>query len=384
MRRLLVLLSLAGAPSLARADRAPVAVLWLGEGPIDESAQRTVDEVNAALARSQGARPLDSVDDRRALVEGGPATRVEALVARAEAWFVKLKYADAARDYEAAEQILFHEVPFEVERQRLAAVERNLLACYDQLGKADKAQRAADRLSFTAGSNEDLAALLAKYPPKRTYQPALPPVRVSSEPPGAIVYRDLLEIGPTPVGVAGGDPAVEIIDVEAPGYRRVHLPLKTGLAGDAEVQVTLAKEDRLGVLVDHIRQQAPDAPPAEVAALGRRVGAVRVLVLYPDGPKKLLARYLDVSRGKWADASLRVDASGPVAMERLAGYASPTASAQPAAAAVAQAPPPARTRLGAWGKWYTWVAAGAVVALVVGLLIAEHVGDDKLTVTATH
>jgi hypothetical protein len=43
-----------------------------------------------------------------------------------------------------------------------------------------------------------------------------------------------------------------------------------------------------------------------------------------------------------------------------------------------------KSRLGAWGKWYTWVAAGAVVALVVGVLVASKVGTDSLTVTASH
>jgi hypothetical protein len=46
--------------------------------------------------------------------------------------------------------------------------------------------------------------------------------------------------------------------------------------------------------------------------------------------------------------------------------------------------PPAKKSVGPWGKWYTWVAAGAVVALVGGLLIAQHVGSDSLNVTAQH
>ena len=38
----------------------------------------------------------------------------------------------------------------------------------------------------------------------------------------------------------------------------------------------------------------------------------------------------------------------------------------------------------AWGKWYTWVAAGGVLILIGTLLIVDHVGDDKLSVTAKH
>jgi hypothetical protein len=61
-------------------------------------------------------------------------------------------------------------------------------------------------------------------------------------------------------------------------------------------------------------------------------------------------------------------------------------SAPPLITAPAAKPsgPPPKSERSAWGKWYTWVAAAGVVALVAGLLIAEHVGDDKVTVTASH
>ncbi|MGZ3443660.1 MAG: hypothetical protein ACXVDD_29260, partial [Polyangia bacterium] len=110
------------------------------------------------------------------------------------------------------------------------------------------------------------------------------------------------------------------------------------------------------------------------------------LVLLPDGPKKLLGRWLDVDKAAWAPESVRVDAGGGAAMERLAMYVAPKEPAGPPVAAVVGAPPPEKkkSRLGAWGKWYTWVAAGAVVALVVGVLVASKVGTDSLTVTASH
>ena len=73
-------------------------------------------------------------------------------------------------------------------------------------------------------------------------------------------------------------------------------------------------------------------------------------------------------------------------MERLAQYVAPKEVAGPPVAGVVGAPPPepTKSKLGAWGKWYTWVAAGAVVALVVGVLVASKVGTDSLTVTTTH
>jgi len=372
---------LAAAPALA-VDRAPIAVVWMGDAATLESggAQRTVEEVNLQLQRTQTARPIDGIEDRRALVEGGPATRVQLLLRRAEASFVKLKYADAARDYEAAEQLLFDEVPLDVLRTSIGDVERNLLACYDQLGRGADAARAAERLSWAAGSNEDMKRLVDRYWVPRSWEPARPPVTVESEPPGATVYRDLRELGAAPQTMPGGDPAVDVIDVEARGYRRAHRELRSG----ETVHVALVKEDRLGVLVDAIRAQSPDANPKDVAAVGRRVGARRVLVLLPDGPKKLLGRWLDVDKAAWAAESARVDAGGAAAMEHLAMYAAPKEQAGPPLTVTAPPPEKKKSRLGAWGKWYTWVAAGAVVALVVGVLVASKVGDDSLTVTASH
>jgi hypothetical protein len=52
-------------------------------------------------------------------------------------------------------------------------------------------------------------------------------------------------------------------------------------------------------------------------------------------------------------------------------------------APAAPPPPEKKSKWGAWGKWYTWVAAGGVLALVAGLLIAQNVGDDNLKVQVT-
>jgi len=381
-----VALAAALSAQAARADRAPVAVLWLGDAATLGEGAAATDGVNGALGRSPSARPIDSADDRRVLVEGGPATQAAQLQARAEQEFVQLKLADAARDYESAEQLLLSEVPFVVTQRRLAAVERNLLVCYDQLGRADDAARAAERLTWTAGSHDDAQALLARHRHDRAWRPSYAPVRIVSEPPGVAVYRDLEPAGATPVEIAGGDDWVDVIDLELPGYRRVHLALGRG---QPEVRVVLQREERLSAMVDEARALAPDAPPGLIAAIGARVGASRVLVLIPDGEQKLAARWLDVRKQRWADATLRADSAGPQAMDKLAAYAAPEAprpAAPPAAVIVAKPAeqPPAKSKWGAWGKWYTWVAAGAVLALVGGLLIAEHVGSDSLSVEVVH
>lgn len=378
-------LKAAPAPATAsRVDRAPIAILWMGEDDGD-LASRIVDEVNGALARKVSVRPIDSAEDRRVLAEGGPGARIGAKLRLAEGALARGKLADSAQAFEAAEAQLFADVPFDTLRTHLAEVERGLLAVYDQLGRNADAARAAARLRMAPGSIDDVRVLLARHAVLGlVYGAPLPPVEVVSQPPGAQVYRNLQPIGITPLVVDGGDRAIDFVDIEAPGHRRVHVAL--GMGG--RIEVVLSTEDRLGVLVDRIRDQAPDAPAAEVAALGKRLGAVRVLAILPDGPRKVLARWLDVGKARWSESTLRVDNAGEAAIERLAGYAAP-GEAQGAGAQLGTPAAPApelasgKKKLGMWGKWYTWVAAAGVVALVAGLLVAQNVGDDKLTVTAT-
>ena len=362
-------------------ERVPIAVFWMGEDDGSLGA-RLVEDVNGALSRKQTARPLDNADDRRALSEGGPSARVTVKIREAEGLLARGKAADAAVLFEAAETQLFADVPLESMRARLAELERGLLAAYDQLGRGADASRAADRLHMAPGSVDDVRVLFERHATPLRQGAALPPVEIVSQPPGAQVFRDLQPVGVTPMMVEGGDRTVDFVDIETPGFRRAHVAL--GMGG--RVEVALAREDRLGVFVDHIRDQSPDAPPAEVAALGKRVGAARVLAILPDGPRKVLARWLDVKTATWTSATLRVDNAGQGAMERLAGYVTPGEGVGAGAALpqpVAAVPPPTKKKLGIWGKWYTWVAAGGVVALVVGLLIAQNVGDDKLTIKSS-
>ena len=249
---------------------------------------------------------------------------------------------------------------------------------------AEDAARAAERMSWTAGSNEDLKTLVDRHHRDRRWDAPLPPVQVTSLPEGAQVYRNLLPLGPSPISVPGGDPNLDVLDVELLGYRRAHLPLGSQVTGAGAVEIKLEKEDRLGVLVDDLRAQLPEPPAGQVAVLGRRVGAARVLVLSPEGPACVRARWVDVASGDWGGVAVEVDSAGQPAMDRLAQYAAP---ALPEGATLVLAKPPikaAEKPKSAWGKWYTWVAAGGVVVLIGTLLIVDRVGSDKLTVTATH
>ena len=368
-------------------QKAPVGVLWMGEDDVDLG-PRLVDEVSAAIERKQSVRVLDSATDRRVLAEGGPSARVQTELRAAESLLARGKLAEAATALESAEQHLFGDVPFESFRARLGEVERGLLLVYDQLGRNDDAARAAARLRMAPGSTDDTKVLLDRHSGGRRSGAALPPVELVSTPAGAQVYRNLQLVGVTPTTVDGGDRGVDFVDIEAKGFRRAHLPL--GMGG--HVEVVLAPEERLGVLVDHVRDQAPDAPASEVAALGTRVGATRVLVILPDGPRKILARWLDVKSQKWSDPTLRADNAGQPAIERIASYVAPgdptngdgaQLGPAPAATAPLAAAPAKKSKYGMWGKWYTWVAAVAVIGLVVGLLVAQNVGDDKLTIKSS-
>jgi len=364
-------------PSLAlAADRIPVAVVWMGDGGTLDEGGRVTGELHKVLSRSKIARGIDGTEDRRFLVEGAGATRAAQLQARSEASFGKLRYADAARDLEAAEAILLGDVPISVTQERLGAVERMLLACYDQLGRGPDAARAAERLSWTAGTKDDVQNLLDRHAIWRQLQPPFGPISIVTVPPGAVVYRNLQPVGPTPVIVAGGDAALDAVDIEAPGFRRAHQPL--GHVG-GELLVTLVPEDRLGALVDTVRAQAEPSVES-VIAVGKRVGAERVLLLSPDGPK-LIARAVDVKKGSWYATAIRTDSQGPVAMEKISAYVVPPPKVAAAPTVAVQAVAPPKKKWGSWGKWYTWVAAGGVVLLVGGLLIAQNVGSDSLKVT---
>lgn len=360
--------SQAGSP----VERVPVAVLWMGEPSSPGGrAARTVAAIHDALARAKTARPIDSSEDRKVLLEGGSAGRAQLLAREGEAAFGALRFADAAQQLESAEELLLTDVPLAVTRAQLGGIERRLLVCYHQLGRAADAARAATRLGWVGGDPGDVSALVAQY---RRSADNRPPVSVTARPPGAAVYRDLQAVGTIPVDVAGGDPAIDVLDVEKEGYRRGHLPL-----GSEPANLALIKEDRLGALVDDIRSRAPDAPLAAVTMLGERVGARRVLVLLPDGPKEVLARWLDVEHGGWAVPSVRLEDGDPATAVKLARYVSPAELPR-----VPPRPKSAASTSSAWRKWYTWTAAGAVIALIGTLFIVQANTSDQVTVRATH
>ena len=113
------------------------------------------------------------------------------------------------------------------------------------------------------------------------------------------------------------------------------------------------------------------------------------------------ARVLDVGKGQWAKPQVKLPLDNPEMKPgiRLASYAGPdlpaqgappstavgNATAGPVPAAATQAAKPAKepgTFLGK--KWYTWVIGGVLVAVVVGLVVAQQFGSNDVTVKVSH
>jgi hypothetical protein len=298
-----------------------------------------------------------------------------------------------------------------------------LLLCADRLNQGTAARKASDAL-FALGTPvpPDVALVLARHQTPRRYGPPLPPVRVESDPPGAQVRRNLLAVGPTPTWVEGGeepgptyDPTVpahptDFIDVELEGYRKLH----RSLPARGELVLSLRPEDRPQVLLEQaaLKEPGSDAQAAILRALAEAVLAAKspstprqIVVAWPKERagtavpgEALWARAYDLDQRAWLGPTAEIGSGpAPVQAQTLAGLlrrdeaatpagvASALAGAKPATAKDAPAGKEAPKKKGLFGntKWYTWVVAGGVVALIAGLLIAEKVSPEKVTISAT-
>jgi hypothetical protein len=257
----------------------------------------------------------------------------------------------------------------------------------------------------------DVALVLARYgaAAQVPFGPSRAPVRVETDPPGAVVARNLIPVGVTPVTVAGGNPAHDVLDVELVGMRKLRRPLGSG----SELVLALRPEDRPGVLLDRAAQlplgsdaqaavlrQLAEAPLSASALPSRRVLMVgpKERAGTPIGEEPLIARIYDLDKKQWSVATSDV-AIGPPAAQAGRMFALLTAASPPpappslsktgaAVAAVVASAKPAPTTGSKlpFGKtkWYTWVIAGGVLALLAGILIADKVSTDKVTISATH
>lgn len=336
-----------------------------------------------------------------ALPAGSLAAAGQALL-RAKKDVVELRCVDVLAGLIPVTEQLLADHALQVAQPLLVELFGLRLLCADRLGDANHARLAARALQhLRVTPPADLALVLARYASEERFGPPLPPVQIESDPPGATVFRNLQPVGVTPLSIEGGRESEDRLDVELPGYRKLHRSLGAG----GHLVLSLRPEDRAGILAE----QATLLPigSVEQAQVLSALVVLPALIQQPMhtivvlSPKErsgqallgeaLLVRVFDGTRRSFtlplSDIAAGTIESQAASVRRL--LASPetpgvTALAQPAAptTAPAKAAPKKRGLFGGT-KWYTWVVAGGVVALIAGLLIAEKTSPEKVTLSAT-
>ncbi|MBL8634561.1 MAG: hypothetical protein JNM40_15165 [Myxococcales bacterium] len=345
-------------------------------------------------------------------VEPGPIRQAAAQVVAGRAALVNLRCADSLPAMRKAAEALLDDVPSAVAQPMVRDLFGVLLLCADRIGDVPSAERAATVLSAQSEPlPTDLALIMPRYQHGTPFGPPRAPVRVESDPPGATVIRNTQVLGTAPLWVDGGRPDVDVLYVEQPGMRKVRRPLGSG----ETLFLSLRPEDRLPLLLDQVAS-LPLGSDAQAALLKELSASAAVATqlggkLLIFGPKvkegapvageSLLARVYDLDRRDWLGPVSEVAIGNPAAqadalLALAAGTAaqaqvtSAPATASPAPKAVAAKAPADDKKSSGWKlpfaktKWYTWVVAGGVAALIGGLLIAERFSSEKITVTATH
>lgn len=359
--------------------------------------------------------PLEkALVDRAVLLPGGAMRAAGIVVAQARVALQALRCGEVLAPLDQAGDAVLAEQPLPEARTLLGELYGLMLFCADRAGDRARGEKAAAALvALQVQVPADVALVLARYQPPQAFGPSRPPSRLETDPPGAMALRNLRALGPTPLAVPGGRPDEDVLDVELPGMRKLRRPLGSG----EQLVLSLRPEDRPTVLADQIAQRPvgsdeqeaalrrlAESPIPPAALPGRRLIVVgpRQRSGAPVAGEPLIARAYDLDRRAWLGpvAEIPIGEGGAQAQKLLAlapAAAAVTPSSAPlppgVAAAVGKAPAaPAEKDKGKTGsrlpfaktKWYTWVVAGGVVALIAGLLIAEKVSTDKVVVTATN
>lgn len=367
---------------------------------------------SAPLAEPLPAPLGQSIGSKLRFVEPGPIRQAAEQVMAGRAALVQLRCADALPAMRKAAEALLDGVPSSVAQPIVRDLFGVVLLCADRIGDVPMAERAATVLSSqTEPLPTDLALIMPRYQHGTPFGPPRAPVRVESDPPGATVIRNTQVMGKAPLEIDGGRPDQDVLYVELPGMRKVRRPLGSG----ETLFLSLRPEDRLPLLLDQVASlpigsdaqsallKELAASPAVATQLGGKllVFGPKVREGAPVAGESLLLRVYDLDRRDWLGPVSEVAIGSPAAqadalLAAAAGAATPAqaatvaqAPAGPATQAVTKAPVDDKKSSGwklpfAKTKWYTWVVAGGVAALIGGLLIAERFSSETITVTATH
>lgn len=340
--------------------------------------------------------------DRVEVLEGGAMSGAARVLLTARRALGEMRCSEVLAPLSQAADRVLDEVLLPDARPLLSELYGVMLLCADRVNDAVAAQKASAALkAMQAPVPADVALVLARHDALPRFGPPRAPVHLESDPPGAVVLRNLIPVGVTPLDVAGGVPAEDFIDVELPGFRKQHRPL----GSNQQIILSLRPEDRAPVLLDRAAMFAPgsDEQGAVLKALANTAGAqvLKSRLILVAGPKQrggipaageqLLARVYDLERKAFVGPPVEIAAGAAnaqaQAMIALCDDGKKTGSGVSTGQALVagKTPPPAKK---SWlpfrnTKWYTWVVAGGVAALIAGLLIAEKVSPEKVTISAT-
>lgn len=339
--------------------------------------------------------------DRVEVLEGGALSGAARVLLTARRALGEMRCSEALAPLAQAADRVLDEVPLPDGRPLLGELYGVMLLCADRVNDAVAAQKASAALrAMQAQVPADVALVLARYDLPPRFGPPRAPVHLESDPPGAVVLRNLIPVGVTPLDVAGGVPAEDFLDVEMPGFRKQHRPL----GSNQQIILSLRPEDRAPVLLDRAAMFPPgsDEQGAVLKVLAGTAGAqvLKSRLILVAGPKQrggmptagelLLARVYDLDRKSFIGPPVEIaagaansQAQSMIALCDEGKKSGPGVAAGPALAA-GKAPPAKKSWLPFRNtKWYTWVVAGGVAALIAGLLIAEKVSPEKVTISAT-
>lgn len=341
-------------------------------------------------------------------VLSGPLTAAARAVQKGRQALFEMRCGESLAPLETAIEQLASDVPIATARPQLGELYGLLLSCADRVNDAARAERATAALrALEVPVPPDLALILQRQPPPVEGKEAVPlfgppraPVLLETDPPGAAVLRNYVYLGATPLTVAGGRPERDRLDIEAKGMRKLRRPLESG----TRLVLALRPEERAAILAEaaSFYKLGSDEQGEALAALAqaRDLPAAATSLLLSVGPKQrsgtavadeaLLVRAYDLKQRKWVGATAEIAAGGAAAqaqaLRELLGRTDTGAKAVPGAALAKS--PPADPKKKSWlpfakTKWYNWVIAGGVAALIAGLLISERVTPEKVTITAT-